>query len=464
MPVPSESPDKPSFLNRRKGVVRVASLLAASAVLAALPFAYSAVRDYGSFRAAILTGSAEGAYYSLASSLARLARRDGGRLEVVSTAGSIENAKRIVPTQGPCVEKFAFIQDGTPVPPDAGLELLGRLPEPESLLILARRDRSFAGFSDLRNARIGIGPPDSGTEFLTKQLLGDADLKKLDIRTSNHELEEQARLVADGQLDIAVYVMRNDAGFLRDIIGRYDLDIVELRDLKGLTDRFPWLSIGRVPAGRFDLMRGIPATDKSVPQVNTLVLANSCAKRADRVELLVLLAATLPTFVRSNPPSSTSPATALPLASEARQFFIAGEPEFVDRYFPWLVNVMSPAYWIYLFMAVTALFNLLKGISHFRLWRIDAAREKLEDKIRQMGLTGLGQKPGDAMQATKPGANSQDIALDILEQLRKLRSRCQSHANSFATPMGDEMFYRYQQSLIDRASGDLKAMIRSGGT
>jgi hypothetical protein len=35
---------------------------------------------------------------------------------------------------------------------------------------------------------------------------------------------------------------------------------------------------------------------------------------------------------------STDQGTALPLAAEARQFFVAGEPELADRYFPWLVN------------------------------------------------------------------------------------------------------------------------------
>jgi hypothetical protein len=29
--------------------------------------------------------------------------------------------------------------------------------------------------------------------------------------------------------------------------------------------------------------------------------------------------------------------------------------------------------------------------------------------------------------------------------------------SSFVTPMGDEMFYRYQQSLIDRAIAALKS-------
>ena len=33
-----------------------------------------------------------------------------------------------------------------------------------------------------------------------------------------------------------------------------------------------------------------------------------------------------------------------------------------------------------------------------------------------------------------------------------LRARCQRQTNSVVTPMGNEMFYRYQQSLIDEAT------------
>ena len=219
-----------------------------------------------------------------------------------------------------------------PYLPIAGLNSLGGCLGQKSLLFGAART-PFCSFVDLRGSSVGIGPEGSGTAYLALQLLSNSDLKKLGIRTSYHGLEEQAQLVARGALDIAAYVMRSDAEFLRAIIGRYDLEMVELKDLQGLIDRYPWLSLGRIPAGRFDLVRQVPATDKMVAEVNTLVLASPCAKRADRVEMLVLLAAELPTFVRSNPPNSTSPATALPLSSEARQFFLTGEPEFADRYF-----------------------------------------------------------------------------------------------------------------------------------
>ena len=40
-----------------------------------------------------------------------------------------------------------------------------------------------------------------------------------------------------------------------------------------------------------------------------------------------------------------------------------------------------------MFMAVTILFNGLKIYSRFRLWRIDATREKLATDIKQLELT-----------------------------------------------------------------------------
>ena len=60
--------------------------------------------------------------------LAGRAKREHGTLTVIPTAGAIENINRLTAGRGHCPEMFALIQDGTPVPADVGLELLGRLP------------------------------------------------------------------------------------------------------------------------------------------------------------------------------------------------------------------------------------------------------------------------------------------------------------------------------------------------
>jgi hypothetical protein len=451
---------------RRKALLRGLLLLAASAIIAGVVSNSRSVRDFGSSRASLLTGSAGGAYHVLALRLAERAKLDGQRLEVVATDGSIQNVNRLIAGRGPCVDNFAFIQDGTPVPSDAGLELLGRLPEPESLILLGRRDRPVASIADLRGASIGVGPEGSGTAYLMRRLFADPDLAGLDLRMSNHALEDQAQLVSRGSLDLAAYVMRDDAEFLHSVIRKYELDIADLQDLQGLVGRHSWLSLGRVPEGRYDLVDRIPPHEKIVPQVNTLVVASRCARRSSRIKLLMLLSAELPRFVRNNPPGSTSSATVAPLSPEARQFFLTGEPEFADRYFPWLVDIMSPAYWIYFAMAATALFNALKGLSRFRLWQIDAAREKLEAEVRQIAGDVVSYAPTPDLSTRELAVDQEGhvTAQDILDRLAKLRSRCQHHAKAFSTPMGDEMLFRYQQTLIDHTTSILKTLVSGGRT
>ena len=103
-------------------------------------------------------------------------------------------------------------------------------------------------------------------------------------------------------------------------------------------------------------------------------------------------------------------------------------------------------------MAVTAIFNALKGLSRFWLWRIDAAREKLEAEVRQVAGDVVSHAPTGNF-STKElliDQKARAAAQDILSRLAMLRARCEREAKSFATPMGDEMFYRYQQSLIEK--------------
>jgi len=42
-----------------------------------------------------------------------------------------------------------------------------------------------------------------------------------------------------------------------------------------------------------------------------------------------------------------------------------------------------------------------------------------------------------------------------------LRNRCRRYTSSLVTPMGDEMYYRYQESLIDEAITTLGSLLQN---
>jgi len=230
--------------------------------------------------------------------------------------------------------------------------------------------------------------------------------------------------------------------------------------IDGLTASDRWLHIGKIPAGYYDVARQIPATDKDVAQVDTLIITNACVGRAERVAFLKLLGDEFPSFVRSNPPARSQDAA--PLADEAREFFANGQPALPDRYFPRLVNLMSPAYWIYLAMAVTILLNATEVYSRLRLWRIDANREILESRLK--ALSGLGSSPEhmktlprDAILKTP---EDRKAAKALLMDLDELLARCRAQLKSYVTSMGREMYYRDQESLMV----DAQALLNDPGT
>ena len=88
--------------------------------------------------AGILSGSQTGNYFLIVDKLAEKISRQNGSVTNLSSAGSAENVQRLIDGRKRCDVHFALVQDGIAFPDNHSLELLGRLPRPESLIILGR--------------------------------------------------------------------------------------------------------------------------------------------------------------------------------------------------------------------------------------------------------------------------------------------------------------------------------------
>src|SRR5437016_4971849 len=115
----------------------------------------------------IATGGQDGAYYAFAQKYARLLARDGITLEVVPTAGSIENLDLLKTG----AVSLALVQGGSAADADADqLESLGGL-FLEPVWVFNRKPTRIKHLSDLKGKRVAVGAAGSGTHLLALRLL-----------------------------------------------------------------------------------------------------------------------------------------------------------------------------------------------------------------------------------------------------------------------------------------------------
>ena len=153
----------------------------------------------------MLSGSATGNYHATVDKLGAEVARQRGRIRNLSSAGSVENLQRLMAARQSCDVQFALVQDGTVFPEGSGLELLGRLPQPESLIILGRDLERVRVPLDLVGLRIGIGPVGSGSEQLMRRLL--AELSELQLVVSTPTIDQQLDMLVRGELDLGAMVI-----------------------------------------------------------------------------------------------------------------------------------------------------------------------------------------------------------------------------------------------------------------
>ena len=142
--------------------------------------------------------------------------------------------------------------------------------------------------------------------------------------------------------------------------------------------------------------------------------------------------------------------TGLRLAPAARSYFNNEGPDLVGVHAPWVVDIMPTARWIQLILGFSLLSTAMSWWHQFRLWRIDANRVRIERAIPP--LLGPGVTVGDIAEmppSEQHGTPDARAQLDtIMNQLATLSERSRRQSQSVFVPMGQEMAYRYQESLI----------------
>src|SRR5262245_54279482 len=186
----------------------------------------------------ILSGSQTGNYFAIVDKLADRISRQKGSVTNLSSAGSAENVRRLIDGRKRCDVHFALVQDGIAYPDNHDLELVGRLPRPESLIILGRNADRIRTPAELTGLRLGIGPGGSGTEQLMRHVL--APLHDLALVVSRQPIDQQLAMLERGELDLGAMVIDDEAKLVADAVKNRNLQILALPDAASLARRLPF--------------------------------------------------------------------------------------------------------------------------------------------------------------------------------------------------------------------------------
>lgn len=353
----------------------------------------------------IATGSAGGAYDNFAKRYAEILAREGIALEIVASAGSVENLQRLTASRRYSPDRVvdaALVQGGIGNPEAAPkLQGLGALFfEPVWLFVQA--DLDLQGLADLEGRRIAIGKDGSGTRFLALQLLAANGVAEADATLVAEGGDRAAELLIAGEIDAAFFVSAAPTAAVRLLAAQSELTLFGFDNGPAFRIALPQLSPVILPAGAIDLAADRPAEDLAM-----IASAASLVVRDDLHPALVDLLIRALHEVHGGRQMFAEPGFfpsaqfgVFPLDRTAERRIVEG-PSFFDRYLPFWVAVWIKRLAIFLVPLLTLTIPLLRIAPPVYRWQIRRKIYRWYKKLRDIEAA-----------ADKAGADLSALAAD----------------------------------------------------
>ena len=317
----------------------------------------------------LATGSEQGAYYAFGKQYQEQLLEFGIEVEVLVTAGSIENLQRLDDKSA----DVAFVQGGT-VPKPAPKHLTGLASlYYEPLWVFLRSGVAADRLSELAGRRIQVGIPGSGTRAVALQLLAENGITEETAELLELKQEDAVSSLLDGSSDVLFLVASPQSSSVKRLM-ELDGTAVTLMDIRrALTyeRQHPYLKMLTVSEGLFDLRRNHPDRE-----VRTVSPTAQLVARDDFHPALVPLLIRAAEEIHGSGDLFSAPGSFpsrdnldLPLSKAARHYFVYGR-SFLYRMLPFPVAALLDRLKILLLPLLTLLLPLLKIAPPIYRWRI----------------------------------------------------------------------------------------------
>ncbi|MEO0983246.1 MAG: TAXI family TRAP transporter solute-binding subunit [Pseudomonadota bacterium] len=334
-------------------------------------------------------GSPGGAFYAFAERYKRLLEDEGVSVELLSTAGSVENIRLLREEQA----DIALIQGGITQGDDIDhFRTLGGLFK-EPLWIFARADSEIQTFADLKTARAAIGPVGSGTRTLVlsfREQWGGGWTA-----SSSGELGGSAAADAlmNGDLDAAAFVASIDAPYIRRLLVSEGVRLLPFDRAAGLSRRTPSLAPVTLLSGVVDVGDSVPATD--MPLIAAVAQLAVHRELHPAIQALLLEAAGAihaEGSLLSEPGEFPDPKLVdAPLSGEAQRYYDRG-PSALRRWFSFSVANFLERAWVIAIPLLTLAIPLLRVAPPVYRWRVRRKIYVWYDDLRDLEARGRNAK------------------------------------------------------------------------
>lgn len=313
-------------------------------------------------------GGVDGQYYALAEQYADALSEHGIKVDVLETAGTVENYALLNAGDA----DVALLQGGIASDEDREglLSLGGMFAEP--FWVFARADslpETATDFGNLKSSRIAAGAAGSGTRAMTERVQSEWGGTWAPIVPLSGTAAAAALLA--GEVDAAVFTASVETGYVQNLLTAPGIRLIGMQRAKGLSMRDDALAPLVLFDGVVDMDRDIPSED--IQLISAIAQLGVDEDLHPALQSVLLEAAesihnggTILSRANSFPDATR---TDLDLSEEARRYYRNG-PTFLRRYFSFgWANFLERA-WVFLIPLLALLIPLVQMAPPVYRWRI----------------------------------------------------------------------------------------------
>ena len=312
-------------------------------------------------------GQSGGAYYQTAIAYRDALAAYDIEVEVIETAGSVENISRLSEDSA----DVALIQAGIANADDeVSLRALGAMFF-EPLWIFVRADLAADDLGDLRGVRMAIGPEGSGTRALVDRIRLEWGAVWPQAASLPLGSREALAALQDGEIDAAAFVASVDASYVGALLSDRRFTLLPFERGPALARRIPYLAQVPLLRGVADVGADIPAADIPLVATSAMLVVDEDTHPAIQAVLLDAARDIQRTGTLMSAPGTfpNRDFVDLPLSKEAERYYERG-PSVLRRIFPFgLANFLERA-WVLAIPLLTLAIPLVRIAPPLYRWRI----------------------------------------------------------------------------------------------